>query len=163
MRRRLILVLILVSAVVIAGAGSGAWAYWKSAGSGSGSAGTATTVAISLSAGTPSALLYPGGTTNVVLTATNPNRSPVRIGSLALNTTQGTGGLAVDAGHSACGVSALSFTTQSNGGAGWTVPAKVGSVNGTLSITLTAALAMSTAAANACQGATFTVYLGAGA
>jgi hypothetical protein len=153
----------LVSAVVLAGAGSGAWAYWRAGGSGAGSGGTGTTAAISLSAGTPSAQLFPGGTTDVVFIASNPNRSPVRIGSLVIDTTQGTGGLAVDAGHSACGVSALSFTTQSNGGAGWTVPAKLGSVNGTLSITLTAALAMSTAAANACQGATFTVYLGAGA
>jgi hypothetical protein len=57
----------------------------------------------------------------------------------------------------------LSFTTQTNLGAGWTVPGKVGAVNGSLSITLTAALAMSTAAANACQGATFTVFLAAGA
>jgi hypothetical protein len=153
----------LVSAVVLAGASSGAWAYWRAGGSGAGSGSTGTTVAISLSAGTPSAQLFPGGTSSVVLTASNSNLSPVRIGSLALDTTQGTGGFAVDAGHSTCGVSALTYTTQANGGSGWTVPARSGAVNGTLSITLTGALAMSNAAANACQGAIFTVYLGAGA
>jgi hypothetical protein len=98
-----------------------------------------------------------------MLTVANPNRSPVRIGSLSLNTSQGTGGFAVDAGHAGCSVAVLSFTTQTNLGTGWTVPGKVGAVNGSLSITLTAALAMSTAAANACQGATFTVFLAAGA
>jgi len=162
MRRRLLLVVMLVSAVVLAGAGSGAWAFWKSSGSGSGTGTTGTTGAITLSAGTPSAALFPGGSANVMLTVANPNRSPVRIGSLALDTTQGTGGFAVDAGHSGCSVAVLSFTTQTNGGAGWTVPGKVGAVNGSLSITLTAAVAMSAAAANACQGATFTVFLGAG-
>jgi hypothetical protein len=60
----------------------------------------------------------------------------------------------VDAAHPGCVVSTLSFTTQTNGGAGWTVPG-----NGSLPLTLASALSMSTSAANACQGATFTVYL----
>lgn len=79
-----------------------------------------------------------------------------------LDTSQGTGGLAVDTSHSGCGLATLSFTTQTNGGVGWTIPAKVGAVDGTLPITLANALAMSTSAANACQGASFTVYLVAG-
>jgi hypothetical protein len=81
----------------------------------------------------------------------------VRVGSLALDTSQGTGGFAVDAAHSGCAVSALAFTTQTNGGAGWTVPG-----SGSLPVTLTAAVSMSTSAGNACQGATFTVYLQVG-
>jgi hypothetical protein len=56
----------------------------------------------------------------------------------------------------------LSFTTQTNGGAGWTVPGKIGTVNGTLSITVMNALAMGVGAANACQGASLTSYLAAG-
>jgi hypothetical protein len=56
----------------------------------------------------------------------------------------------------------LSFATQTDGGAGWTVPGKVGNTNGTLAVSLTNALAMSLGAANACQGATTTVYLTAG-
>jgi hypothetical protein len=53
-------------------------------------------------------------------------------------------------------VSALGFTTQTNGGAGWTVPA--GSP-GSLSIAMPGALTMTAGASNACQGATFTVHL----
>jgi hypothetical protein len=142
--------------------GGMAWSYWSAGGSGAGSGANGTLVAVSLSPGTPAAGLYPGGSTNVVLTATNSNASVVKIGSLLLDTSQGTGGFAVDGGHSGCSVGALSFTTQSNGGAGWSVPARVGAVNGTLPITLSNALSMSAAAASACQGATFTVYLVAG-
>jgi hypothetical protein len=115
-----------------------------------------------LSPGSPTASLYPGGQADVVFSVSNPNSSAVRIGSFALATGQGTGGFAVDSGHSACGLATLSFTSQTNGGAGWTVPAKVGSVNGTLAVTLTNALTMSLGAANACQGATTSVYLAAG-
>jgi hypothetical protein len=155
-------VLVLVLTVLAVSAGGAAFAYWTGTGSGSGAGTTSSLSNLTLGAGTPTANLYPGGQTNVVLTATNTNAANVRIGSLALDTSQGTGGFAVDGGHSSCGVAALTFTTQTNGGSGWTVPRKVGAVNGTLSITLTNALAMSTAAASACQGATFTVYLAAG-
>lgn len=158
-RRMLLTSLLVVPAVALGGA---ATAVWTGSGGGTGSALTGTSVAVTLSPGTPGAALYPGGRANVVLTVSNPNPSPVPIGSLALDTGQGTGGFAVDAGHPGCAVSALTFTTQTNGGAGWTVPAKVGAVNGTLSITLTNALAMASNAANACQGASTTVYLGVG-
>jgi hypothetical protein len=87
--------------------------------------------------------------------AANPNLFAVRLGSLSLDTAQGTGGFAV-AGAAGCTVAlaTLTFTTQT---AGWTV-----SGNGTLPITLTDALAMGTGATNACQGASFTVYQAAG-
>jgi hypothetical protein len=116
---------------------------------------------MTLSPGTPTADLFPGGQSGVALTVSNPNTSPAHIGSLVLDTTQGTSGMAVDAGHSACAVAMLSFATQTNGGAGWTVPAKVGGVNGTLAATLSRALSMSVDAAAACQGATITVFLSA--
>ena len=137
----------------------GAFAFWNASGSGSHNGGTGTLAALTLTPGTPVATLYPGTSSAVKLTITNSNNTAVPVGSLVLNTSSGTGGFAVDAGHSACAVSALSYATQTNGGAGWTVPAKSGGVNGTLAVTLTGALTMSTSAANACQGATFTVYL----
>jgi len=160
-RRRLVL---LAALLVLLGipVGGVAWAFWSAGGAGAGSGTNGTLTALSLSPGSPTAGLYPGGSTNVVLTATNSNPSAVRIGSLLLDTSQGTSGFAVDGAHSGCSVTALSYTTQSNGGAGWSVPARVGITNGTLAITLTNALAMSTSAASACQGATFTVYLVAG-
>jgi hypothetical protein len=149
--------LLVILALLVGGV---AYAYWSGSGSGAGSATTGTTVAVTLSQGTPTTLLYPGGQANVALTVSNPNVSPVHIGSLALDTGQGTNGFSA----SGCTVAdaALSFTTpQTNGGAGWTVPAKVAAVNGTLPVTLANALAMSLDAASACQGATFTVYVAA--
>jgi hypothetical protein len=140
----------------------GAEAFWTGGGSGTGAGSTDTVQAVTLTPGTTSGGLTPGGSRDVVLTVSNPNLATVSVRSLALDTSQGTNGFSVDAGHPACSVSALSLATQSNGGSGWTVPKKVGSVNGTLSVTLPNALSLSLGAANACQGATFTVFLAAG-
>jgi len=160
-RRRFALLAVLLVLLGIP-VGGIAWSYWSAGGTGTGSGANGTLAALSLSPGSPAAGLYPGGSTNVVLTASNSNTSIVKIGSLLLDTSQGTSGFSVDAGHSGCSVATLGFSTQNNGGAGWSVPARVGVVNGTLSITLTNALTMTAAAASACQGATFTVYLVAG-
>ena len=132
-------------------------AYWAGSGGGAGSTGTGTTQAVTLSAVTPTAQLYPGGQAAVELSISNPNPGSVRVGSLSLDATQGTGGFAVDGAHSACGVASLTFSTQTNGGTGWTVPG-----SGSLPITLAGSLSMNANAANACQGASFTVYLSAG-
>lgn len=157
---RTLTVLLLLGVLALAVVGS-ANAFWSSPGSGSGGGGTGTTVAMTLSPGSPTTFLAPGGQTSVVLTVSNPNPSPVFVSSFGLDTAQGTGGFSVDAGHSACDVAALSVTTQTNDGGGWTVPGKVGAVAGTLPVTLTNALSMNTAGANACQAAIFTVYLAA--
>lgn len=160
-RARRVLAFVLPLGVMTLVALSSATGVWHHSGSGTGAATTGTSVAVTLSPGSATAGLYPGGSANVVLTVTNPNLFAVPISSLASDTGQGTAGLAVDAGHSGCAVGVLTFTTQTNGGAGWTVPAKVAGVNGTLPITLTNALAMGAGAANACQGASLTVYLAA--
>jgi hypothetical protein len=151
--RRRIPIIVLVAALTLVVAGVAA-AYWGSAGGGSASATTDSSLALTLSPASPVAQLFPGGTTAVLLSIANPNPGSIRVGSLALDTSQGTNGLGVDGAHSACAVSALSFVTQTNAGAGWTIPG-----NGSLPVTLVGALSMSTAAANTCQGATFTVYL----
>lgn len=141
--------------VLVVVLGSTGWGYWTAGGLGAGAGATTASVqSLTLSPGVPTAQLYPGGRSSVAVTVTNPGSVPQRVGSLALDTSQGTSGFAVDAGHSACGVSSLSFVTQTNGGSGWTIPA-----NSSLSLTLTNALGMSIDAANACQGASFTVYL----
>jgi hypothetical protein len=155
MRSRLLPTSVLV--ILALAVGGTAQAYWAGAGGGAGAGTTETIVALRLNPGTPAYALFPGGRTDVVLIVANPNASVARIGSLALDPGQGAGGFAVDGSHSGCDVSTLSFTNQTNGGAGWTVPA-----SGTLPVTLADALAMDTGAANACQGARFTVYLAAG-
>jgi hypothetical protein len=154
----LVAAIIAIAVVTIGGAGV-AYAYWSAGGVGTGSGLTGTTAPITLSSGSPTASLLPGGQTNVVLTMTNTNAASVKVSSLALDATQGTSGFAVDSSHSGCTLSTLSFVTQTNAGAGWTVPGKVGTTNGTLSVTLANSLSMSLSAVNACQGATFTVYL----
>jgi hypothetical protein len=129
-------------------------AYWSSAGSGSGSAAAGTITSLSLTPGTPSNRLYPGSSADVSLTITNPNAVVVRVPRLTLDTSQGTNGFSADASHSGCGLAALAFTTQTNAGSGWNVPA-----SGSLAVTLSGALAMAASASNACQGATFTIFL----
>jgi hypothetical protein len=153
--RRVALGLVTLALVLVAAVAA---AYWRASGAGAATASTRGTSALTIAPGSPTAQLYPGGQATVVLTLSNPNPSAVQIGSLALDAGQGTAGFAVDAGHSTCGLGALSFATQTNGGAGWTVPA-----SGTLPLTLTNSLSMTAAAANGCQGATFTVYLKAAA
>lgn len=152
-RRRLprILALATTGTLVLAGT---AFAYWAVSGSGLAAATTSGAAPVTLTPGTPSAALYPGGQAAVVLSITNPNTVPVSVGSLALDTAQGVGGFAVDGAHSGCSASALSYQTQTNGGAGWDIPA-----GATVPVTLAGALSMATSAANACQGATFIVYL----
>lgn len=142
--------------------GGAAVAFWTGSGPGAGSASAGSALPLTIAAGTASATLHPGGTGAVTLTLSNPNGFPVQVPSLVLDTTQGTAGFAVDGAHSGCGLGALSFTTQDNGGAGWTVPARVGVTNGQLALNLTGAVAMSLSAADACQGAAFTVYVRVG-
>jgi hypothetical protein len=149
----------LVAALAIAG---GAWAYWSASGSGSGSASAAGAQAVTIGAGTATSQLYPNGRAAVALTISNPNGFPASIPSLELDTSHGTDGFQVDGAHSDCDVAALSFTPQSNSGDGWEVPPKVGTTEGSLDLDLAGAVSMSGSAANACQGATFTVYLKVG-
>jgi hypothetical protein len=159
-RKLLGLIAIVIAIVVVTAGGTGvAYAYWTAGGAGTGFGAAGTTIPLVLTSGTPTAELHPGASSGVVVAMSNPNSAPVRVSSLALDPTQGAGGFRVDVGHSDCTLTALSFSTQTNGGAGWSVPGKVGSVNGTLAVTLAGALAMSVSADNACQGATFTVYL----
>ena len=89
-----------------------------------GSGTTATTIAVTLSAGVPAANLYPGGSANVVLTVSNPNTSTVHISSLSLDTTRGPAASPSTPATPVVRCSVLSFTTQTNGGAGWNVPAE---------------------------------------
>jgi hypothetical protein len=136
---------------------SGAFAYLTATGSGSGSGGVSVTVQpVQVTAASPnSQSLLPTGVASgdVKATIANPNSSPVHIGSLSLDTGQGSSGFSVNA--VSC---ALSFTTQDNGGNGWTIPAS-GQAGNPLTIDLTSSLTMGTSAANSCQGLTFTVYL----
>jgi hypothetical protein len=142
--------------------GGVASAYWGSVGNGQSSAATTTAAPVVVSPGAPAATLYPGGMADIALTVSNPNAFSVHIDFLTLDVSRGTAGFTVDAGHPGCDASALTFPTQTNGDAGWTIPAKVGAVNGSLALTLANALNMNLGAADACQGAVFAVAMAAG-
>ena len=157
-RRRRFTVGLIVTVVIVAtvGIGGAASAFWRVSGTGSGSFATGTTVPITLSAAAAAANLYPGGSSDVTTTATNTNSAEVRLLSIALDTTQGTGGFTVtgDTPAGGCLASSLSFAASV---AGWTIPA-----NGTLAITLPNAITLAPTASSACQGATITVFLRTG-
>jgi hypothetical protein len=162
-RRGKLVVALLVALAVAAGAG----AYFTSTGSGSGSAHVGTTQQVTITPATPTTHLYPAGSADVAASIDNPNSIAVHLHSLALDTSQGTGGFDVDSTHknAGCTVAAakLTYTTQTNGAGDFVVPAKVGTTDGTLAVDLSGAISMGVDAANACQGATFTVYLKVGA
>ena len=148
------LALVVVFALATAGA---AFAFWAGLGGGSGSATTGTTQGVTLAPGTVSNQLFPGGQSAVAVTVSNPNPGSVKVGSISLDTTQGTAGFAMDGAHAACGAASLAFSTQTNAGAGWSIPA-----GGSVALSLANSLSMNTNAPNACQGASLTVYLKVG-
>jgi hypothetical protein len=155
-----------VAAVVVALVGAGgALAYFTTTGSGTASGSVGEAQAVTISAGaSPSTVLFPGTDGDVTVHISNPNTIPVHIGSLVVDTSQGTNGFSASPGcNFGLPTPALTFTTQTGpGGNGWTVPKKVGATDGTLDLDLTGSIHMNTNAANACQGATFTVFLQVG-
>lgn len=150
---------LLLAVAILACFAAASFAYWTAAG-----AGTTTTVLpdplpVTFSVATPTAQLSPGGDSNVAIVMHNANAYFVRVTAMELDLDPGVPPFIADGAHSGCDVSVLSFIRQTNGGAGWNVPPKVGGVDGMLALELPSAILMSTAAANACQGATFTVRL----
>lgn len=154
--------LLIIVVVVTLGLAGGAVAFWAGTGAGDAQTRLDDPQPLLLNPGTASAQLAPGGAASVSVTATNPNPYTVHLSTLTLDTGRGSGGFDVDAGHAGCALSTLAFVPQDNGGAGWTVPPRAGGTDGALPIDMTSALTMDTSAANACQGAIFTVYLVAG-
>jgi hypothetical protein len=154
-RKRTLFLAIAMAAVMAAGAA----AYWTSTGSGSAAASVSNADPITLGPGTAVGYLYPGTDADVAVDVANPNSFPVNLPSLVLDTTEG-GGTGFESSESGCDVSALSFTAQDNNGDGWTVPAAATPPE--LSLELSDAIHMSTAAANECQGASFKVFLKVG-
>jgi hypothetical protein len=136
--------------------------FWSGSGSGSAIAQVGSPQDIGIGAPAPVDQLYPGGSADVAVSVANPNPYPVRVGSLSLDSSTGSGGFEVDAAHGGCSLGGLHFAAQTNGGNGWQIPAKVGATEGTLAVVMPDALSMGPSADGACQGAAFTIHLRAG-
>jgi hypothetical protein len=134
----------------VALASSIAFAAWTATGSGAGytqatNASPLTTVDVSAST---AAQLYPGGTSDVKISISNPNPYPVLVTSVSGSGLPGS--ITSDkVGCSGAGTG-VSFTDQT----GLSIAVAAG---GTTNFTFTGAAAMSNSSANACQGATFTI------
>jgi hypothetical protein len=152
--RPAVIAIVAITAAVVTGAAA---AYWIALGNGSNASQVGTVAALTINPGTTNTPLYPGGTADVALSILNSNPGAIFVGSLLLDASQGTNGFAVDGSHSGCNLAALSYTTQNNGGAGWSATGSA-----TTPIDLPGAVALSTAAVSACQGAQLTVYLKVG-
>lgn len=131
-----------------------AGAFWTLPGTGTGNAAADSVASVTLTPGAATTDLYPGKSGDVAVSIANSNTYQAFVGSLVLDTASGTNGFSVDSGHSVCGPAAFSYTTQSNGGAGWLLPA-----GSTLDLDLANAVDLSPTAVSACQGATVNVYL----
>ena len=106
--RRAVVAVVAIAAAVLAG---GAAAFWLVLGNGSTGSQAGTASAVTLTPATTSTPLFPGGTADVAVSIVNGNPSRIFVGSLLLDTGQGTNGFAVDAGHSGCNLAALGYTT----------------------------------------------------
>ncbi|MGY1988313.1 hypothetical protein ACI792_19005 [Blastococcus sp. SYSU DS0669] len=142
-RRRIGVLAILFLALL---GGSAAVASWLVDGTGPGSAKAATVAELGVSAGTPTASLYPGATGDLAARVSNPNPFPVMLtgatfGAVTVTPVDGRTCTAADVAVSGP-VSLSGITLPANSGTDVTVPG---------------ALTMLTTAADGCQGATFTV------
>jgi hypothetical protein len=80
------------------GLGIGAYAYFTQPGSGTGAASAGSATAIEV-VGTASTTLYPGTSSNVAITVTNPGQGHQFVGTVSLAS------VTTDAAHSACDMS----------------------------------------------------------
>jgi hypothetical protein len=143
-----------VGVIVALVAAAAAGAFWTLGGAGQGTVSAENVASVTLTPGTATTDLYPGGSGDVAVSIANSNTYRAYVGSLVLDTSSGTNGFSVSGGQPGCDPAAVSYTTQSNGGAGWFVPAA-----GTLDLDLANAVDLGVGAASECQGATFIVYL----
>jgi hypothetical protein len=144
--------LMAIGCTIALAATGAAIAYFTSSGSGTGTAAVGSSSPVTLQA-TISSSLYPGSSSPVTFTVSNPSSGSQRVGTITLSS------ISVDAGHSACS------TTISGGNPDFSMPAvtvnKVFGPGNDQSVTPGGTLTMNETGVNqdACQGATLTLNL----
>lgn len=143
--RKILVVPVAVVFMALGFGASEAYGYFTGGGSAAGSSAVAAgdqPITIQTNA-SPGTLLYPGGTGDLVITATNPNSVPVQITALTLGTITG------------CTTPAIILTSPSTGYLPLTIPANASNQR----LVLPGALSMGTSASSDCQGVAFTIPL----
>ena len=128
-----------------------AFAAWTASGSGTATASAGTAQTLSIDSPSTATGLYPTGAVDVQVRVTNPNQYAVTVTEIKQTAGQA---ISVDSGHSTCDVTSVTFDDAGGANLNLRVPAGASATT-----TLTSAVAMSNAANDACQGATFTVPL----
>jgi len=163
-------VLAALGGVIVAGGSAYAATNWI-VGLSSGSSGSAQSSSVSnlaiTAVATPAAgnLLYPGGSGDVVVSVNNPNSFPVTITAVSLpsNTTYAGGysNSALTTAQTGCSTSTSnvgwSFATSSSGSSHTLASPLIVGSNASLTVTLTNAAAMGTAAPAACESTYFSM------
>ncbi len=145
------LLLILASVMALTGAvAGGAYAYWTAHGSGNGiaSAGTPLNVTVDAASGTPSSLLVPGGSADLLVKLDNPNAYSVTIVGISQNL----GGTVSVTGGTGCTAANSGVTVPTSAGLNVTVATGTGVV-----VHIPNGASMSTSSASGCQGASFQI------
>jgi hypothetical protein len=143
--RFVVIAVVGVIAVAVAGIAIAAWVV-SGSGTGYAKAGSSSALTLSDATASTSADLYPGVTGAVKLKVSNPNPFPVRITAVA-----GNGTITSDKGAACDATTGVSFANQS----GLTLDLLANETNKVF--TLAAAVSMSNASDNTCQGAVFSV------
>ncbi|TYP87894.1 hypothetical protein [Blastococcus xanthinilyticus] len=145
--RRLVVVALFVVALIGGGIATAAWLV---SGTGSATTQAATAVNLTVSAGTPTATLYPGASGAVVASVANPNPFPVRVTSASF------GAVTVTplAGRT-CTAASLTVSGPVTLGS----PVNLSANSGATAVTIPNAVTMVSSADNGCQGATYSVQV----
>jgi hypothetical protein len=154
---RAVALLVATSVVMTGGV---AYAFWTTTGSGTGGAAAGSATALTFTPGTVNTnVLYPTGTGDVVITVTNPNPFVVQVDSLTLPATAATSftnaGLTTPNSSCDTGGTGVTWSYATKSLSGVVVQKRVGSTNGTLTLTLTGGASMSNASDTTCQNAFF--------
>jgi hypothetical protein len=137
-------ILVAVAVVAVAVTGAFASAAWLSSGTGDGAAKADTQKGIVVTAGKPTAQLFPGAKGDLMVDVKNNNPYPVKVTTIAGD------GVITSSDDVCTKTTGVTYTDQS--GVGTQIAA-----GATESITLADSVAMDNSSDDACQGATFTV------
>jgi hypothetical protein len=145
-RTRLAVALALVAVLIAGGVTLGSWAVGSDPGNGYAKAISGTNLTLSDASASTTAQLYPGGQGDVTVIVHNPNPFAVTIGSVT-----GTGGAITSDKGGACDSSTgVTFANQTGLG----LPLAAGATH---TFVLSGAASMDNTAAQACEGAVFTI------